>query len=210
MYYNVGMKSVTRPKLRDIGKLASRALHRIDPRTVRIREYRRRSRLWIAIPLLGAVLVAGAATLAATGGEEETTGQAVVSTEPPSAPGTYASAATREPAAPERAASSNDERREPPPGHANFNDPFYVFTEGEVAAVSAYPLADPPGLVVNLDGAPEPTSDPESMVGDDPRVRAVRRRITDKGVRYVLGITIPIKRIDVLHEGSVVIITPVK
>jgi len=204
------MIELTSFKPSDVKRLASRALHRVDPRTVRVRDYKRRSRLWLAIPLLGAVLVAGAAALAATGGEEPIEGEAVAPAEPPPAAGPYSSAATREPAEPKEPVPSADERPEPRPVHPNFHDPFYVFTEGEVAEVSAYPLADPPGLVVNLDGAPEPTATPESMVGKDSRVRAIRRRVSDRGVRYVLGVTIPIKRIEVLHEGSVVIITPVK
>ena len=209
MYYNVGMSWINSFEIQDIRRLASRALRRIDPRTVRVRDTRRRSRLWIAVPLLGAVLVAGAAALATTGSDEETGVDAAAPTEPRPDKSSYAAVANREPAE-DGVAPSADDPPEPPSRHPKFHDPFYVFTEGEVAGVTAYPLADPPGIVVNLNGAPEPTSAPESMVGEDSRVRAIRRRVTNKGVRYVLGITIPVKRIDVLHEGSVVIVTPVK
>ncbi|MBW2276769.1 MAG: hypothetical protein JRF63_04710 [Deltaproteobacteria bacterium] len=202
------MKWANLESISDLPRIASRIAREIDPRTVRFRDRPRRSRLWIAVPLLGATLVAGAAALAASGGDEPANEEVAAPSMNP--PAKYTSPPALDPAERAAAAKPSTEAREQSSRHPNFHDPFYVFIEGEVTDISAYPLAEPPGMVVNLDGAPEPTSTPESMVGKDPRVRAIRRRITNKGVRYVLGLTIPIKRIDVLHEGSVVIITPVK
>lgn len=202
------MKWANLESISDLPRIASRLARKIDPRTVRFRDRPRRTRAWIAIPLLIATLVAGAATLAATRGDDpaEPPGPAP-SNEPP---GPYTGQQARVPAEEQAAERPTAEPGAPAARHPHFHDPFYVFVEGEVTKVSAYPLADPPGLVVNLDGAPEPTATPESMVGEDARVRAIRRRVTNKGVRYVLGVTIPIKRIEMLHEGSVVIVTPVK
>ena len=92
----------------------------------------------------------------------------------------------------------------------NFHDPLYVFCDETAHKVSAYPMADPPGVVVNLDGVPEPEADAKNMVGKDSRIRAVRRRVTSTGIRYVLALDIPVKRIRVIHEGAVVIILPVR
>ncbi len=92
----------------------------------------------------------------------------------------------------------------------NFHDPLYVFCDETAHKVSVYPLADPPGVVVNLDGVPEPEADAKSMVGKDSRIRAVRRRVTSTGIRYILRLDTPIKRIRVIHEGAVIIILPVR
>lgn len=92
----------------------------------------------------------------------------------------------------------------------NFHDPLYVFCDETAHKVSAYPLADPPGVVVNLDGVPEPEADAKSMVGKDSRIRAVRRRVTSTGIRYILRLDTPIKRIRVIHEGAVIIILPLR
>jgi hypothetical protein len=184
--------------------IATRAARALDPRTVRLRDPGPRVGVWIGVAAVGVALVAGAAALAASSND------APAESEPGAIPQTAASKSV------EVSVSSHSTRDEPslptePVGpHPRFHDPIYVFTEGQVAGVSAYPLADPPGLVVNLDGAPEPESAPESMVGEDRRIRAIRRRVTDKGLRYVIGLEIPVRRIDVLHEGNVVIITPVK
>ena len=91
----------------------------------------------------------------------------------------------------------------------NFHDPLYVFSDETAHKVSAYPLADPPGVVVNLDGVPEPEADAKGMVGKDSRIRAVRRRVTSTGIRYILRLDTPIKRIRIIHEGAVIIILPV-
>jgi hypothetical protein len=92
----------------------------------------------------------------------------------------------------------------------NFHDPLYVFCDETSHKVSAYPLADPPGVVVNLDGVPEPEADARNMVGKDSRIRAVRRRVTSTGIRYVIRLDTPIKRIRIIHEGAVIIILPVR
>jgi hypothetical protein len=189
----------------------SRLLRDLDPRTVKLRDPRPRIRPWIVLALVSAALVAGAAALAATtGGEEPRSGDEPEATGPTEYAPIGPIAAEPHTAPADDRSRRREEAPPPPKRHPNFHDPVYVFTEGQVGKVTAYPLADPPGLVVNLDGAPEPTASPESMVGEDSRVRAIRRRVTDEGVRYVLGLTIPVKRIDVLHEGNVVIITPIK
>lgn len=87
---------------------------------------------------------------------------------------------------------------------------YYVFTELPPARVSAYPLASPPGIVVDLEGLPEPEEPAAALVGDDDRIRSVRRRVTQRGLRYIIGIETPVTRIEVEHEGQVVIITPVR
>jgi len=200
------MKLPTYPSVREMLQRAARLAHNLDPRTVKMRDQRPRIRPWIGVALVSAALVAGAAALAATGGEEPTVDRRIDSGEGSQDP----DRATAPSAESARAGEASQGEQEPPPRYTNFHDPVYVFTEGQVAKVTAYPMADPPGVVVNLDGAPEPTASPESMVGEDPRIRAIRRRVTDKGVRYVIGLTIPIRRIDVLHEGNVVIITPLR
>jgi len=91
----------------------------------------------------------------------------------------------------------------------NFHDPLYVFSDETAYKVSAYPLVDPPGVVVNLDGVPEPEADAKGMVGKDSRIRAVRRRVTSTGIRYILRLDTPIRRIRIIHEGAVIIILPV-
>ena len=91
----------------------------------------------------------------------------------------------------------------------NFHDPLYVFCDETAQKVSAYPLADPPGVVVNLDGVPEPEVDAKDMVGKDSRIRAVRRRVTSTGIRYILRLDTSIRRIRIIHEGAVIIILPV-
>jgi hypothetical protein len=190
-------------KARTLIAVASRAARALDPRTVRLRDPGPRIGVWIGAAAVGVALVAGAAALAASS----------------SGPDEREPAATPQPA-PNKSAevseSSNavrdvpDQAAEPVAPHPRFHDPIYIFTEDQVAKVSAYPLADPPGVVVNLDGAPEPTATPESMVGEDRRIRSIRRRVTGKGLRYVIGLEIKLRRIDVVHEGNVVIITPVK
>lgn len=204
MYYNVGMESGFMTSILELKRFAARAARNLDPRTVRLRDPRPRVRFWTAIAVVGAALVAGAAAMAATGrGSPEGASATGDADRPASSP------------EPERAPSARAARPAadtPPPAaaHPNFHDPIYIFTEGAVADVSAYPMADPPGVVVNLEGAPEPDAPAESMVGEDPRIRAIRRRVTANGLRYVVGLTIPVRRIEVLHEGNVVIVTPIR
>lgn len=189
--------------IRELQRLVPRAVRNLDPRIVRFRDPGPRVRLWIGIAVVSSALVAGAAALAATGrgdpGEAtKTAAHRALPPEPEHAPNSR------------NADGPTNKARPLADHHPNFHDPIYVFTEGPVADVSAYPMADPPGVVVNLDGAPEPNAAPGSMVGEDSRIRAIRRRVTDQGLRYVVGLTIPVKRIEVLHEGNVVIVTPIK
>ncbi|MFO8074303.1 MAG: hypothetical protein R6V85_20770 [Polyangia bacterium] len=186
---------------------AGRMLERVDPRAVRMRDAAPRGRRLLVGAAAGALALAvGAAALAlAVGGEPE------------SAPG---KAPAVGPAAIETADRDDVEAKSPiaaeknPDGprsaarHPRFHDPFYVFTAGEVSSVSAYPLASPPGLVVNLEGAPEPERPAVEMVGKDDRVRAVRRIVTGEGLRYAIRTSTRMRRIEVIHEGEVVIVVP--
>jgi len=185
--------------------LAAIAARYLDPRTVRLEDPSRPAilrRPAAALSLVGA-LALGAAALAATGrsgepGESAPAGAIADVGRPSGSP------------AEERAeASPPGSLALDPPRPPNFHDPLYVFTDGLVERVEAYPLADPPGFVVDLIGAPEPQAAADEMVGADPRTRSVKRRVTDRGVRYVIWLTTPLRRIEVLHEGSVVIVSPV-
>lgn len=188
---------------------AGRLLERVDPRAVRMRDAAPRGRRLLIGAAAGALaLAAGAAALAlADSGEPGTAprkapaaGPAPATIEKPDRDEVEAKgpiAAEKNPAEPRSAAR-----------HPRFHDPFYVFTAGEVSSVSAYPLASPPGLVVNLEGAPEPERPAGEMVGDDGRVRAVRRIVTADGLRYAIRTSTRIRRIEVIHEGDVVIVIP--
>jgi hypothetical protein len=92
--------------------------------------------------------------------------------------------------------------------HPRFYDPILVFTEMVPHGASAYPLADPPGIVVDIHGIPEPLGKAAVAVGKDDRVRMVRRRTTKKGTRYIINLTTPIKRIETEYEGRVVLVYP--
>lgn len=91
---------------------------------------------------------------------------------------------------------------------ANYYNPIYVFTQAEAESASAYPLADPPGIVVNLQGLEEPEESAENMVGEDTRVLRVKRRITSAGLRYIIHLKQPIKKIESHKEGNVITINP--
>jgi hypothetical protein len=192
-------------KVKVLLDLAARVLDRIDPRTVRVRDPRPRVGIWIGAATIGAALVMGAAALAASEQDDPDAAPEVrqANDEADERPPGEATTKETETAAPIA-------RPEPAPKHARFHDPLYVFTDDPVARATAYPLADPPGLVVNLDGVPEPDRPPSELVGEDPRIRAVRRRVTNKGLRYIIGLEISIKRLQVVHEGNVVIITPIR
>ncbi len=161
----------------------------LDPRTVRMKDpgtgFKRP--VLLIVPVV-AFLALCAAAAGASGGvskkREATEGVVVVNVEPVI-------------------------RDTPPKRPMNFHDPLYVFCDETAQKVSAYPLADPPGVVVNLDGVPEPEVDAKGMVGKDSRIRAVRRRVTSTGIRYILRIDTPIRRIRIIHEGAVIIILPV-
>ena len=162
----------------------------LDPRTVRLKDRKAgfKRPVLVIVPVV-AFLALCATAFAASGGvskkRKATEGVVVVNVEPVI-------------------------RDTPPKKPMNFHDPLYVFCDETAHKVSAYPLVDPPGVVVNLDGVPEPEADAESMVGKDSRIRAVRRRVTSTGIRYILRLDTPIKRIQVIHEGAVVIVLPVR
>jgi hypothetical protein len=216
MHYNVVMKS---PDPRVAFERAARVLRLIellDPRVVRLREpggHASRNAALIAVAV--ALTIAGAAAVAATGdGGEDRAASGLGGDFPSRIP----NASVRPVAEPERWSAKESSRATRDAGDGpsgflkrpgNFYDPLYVFTDEPALGVVAYPMADPPGLVVNLDGLLEPLSDARDMVGADPRVRAVTRRTSPSGVRYVIGLSVPIKRIEILHEGNVVIISPV-
>jgi hypothetical protein len=96
-----------------------------------------------------------------------------------------------------------------PASSAAFYNPFYVFTGTEAKGVSAYPLADPPGLVVDVHGVSESDRSPEQMVGDDDRVLGVRRIRTSKGLRYIIRLSQSIRRIKSHTEGNVITVSPI-
>ncbi len=199
------------------GRVA-RLVKELDPRTVRFRDpgvgFRRPA--LVIVPAV-AFLTFCAVAFAASGGasqKERQVDDGVVDPIPaPPSPGLRRAGLPFEEKAELMEAGSNSE---PTIGDTlekrpmNFHDPLYVFCDETAHKVSAYPMADPPGVVVNLDGVPEPEADAKNMVGKDSRIRAVRRRVTSTGIRYVLALDIPIRRIRVIHEGAVVIILPVR
>jgi hypothetical protein len=109
---------------------------------------------------------------------------------------------------PSKTDDSRSPREKPDPKSSKFYDPLYVFFDSEVESVTAYPLASPPGLVVDLKGTPEPTIEPDRFVGKDDRIRFIKRRVTPSGIRYIIGLTTPIKRIKTFKEGNVVMVFP--
>jgi hypothetical protein len=96
------------------------------------------------------------------------------------------------------------------PKSVNFYNPYYIFIDSDSQDIKAYPLADPPGIIVNINGADEPVKSAAEMVGRDKRIKEVKRRVTKKGIRYILKISSPLKRIKTTRDGGVIIITPVK
>jgi len=195
-------------KLSIRARLLFRMLGRLDPRVVRLRdpsEHLRR-RMVIVAAAVGLVLAA-TATFAATRGDG---GNTATIPEPTAKPVDISSddPDLQSPSEPPPASIEPVEAKARRP--ANFYDPIYVFTDEPASRVGAYPMADPPGLVVNVEGIPEPVGDAPSMVGEDDRVRSVRRRSTPSGVRYVIGLTFAVRRIEIIHDGNVVIIAPIK
>jgi hypothetical protein len=185
--------------LRDLSRVAARLGKFVDPRTVRLRDPRPKARMWIGLAAAGVVLVGGAAALAANGRSTPESPPLDVLSSTPTSDALVRSVETARLPAPEPGAR-----------HPYFFDPIYVFTETPATAATAYPMADPPGVVVNLVGTLEPAGSPASMVGQDSRIRAVRRRATADGLRYVIGMTTPIERIEIEHEGNVVLIFPLR
>jgi len=96
----------------------------------------------------------------------------------------------------------------PKPLHPRFFDPVYVFSPEPISHASAYPLANPPGLVVDLSGVGEPAGTPGQFVGADDRIQSVRRRVTPRGVRYIIILSTPLSRIETFQDGDVVMIFP--
>ena len=176
----------------------------LDPRTVRLRDPGEgliKRPVLVIVPVL-AFLALCAAAFGASGGVSQNpaadegvlkTGP-IKETSPPSVPAEHVEPTIRD---------------TPKTKPMNFHDPLYVFSDETAYKVSAYPLVDPPGVVVNLDGVPEPEADAKGMVGKDSRIRAVRRRVTSTGIRYILRLDTPIRRIRIIHEGAVIIILPV-
>lgn len=176
----------------------------LDPRTVRLRDPGAglKRPVLVIVPVV-AFLALCAAAFGASGG---------VSQKPAVDEGMLKTGPIRETAPPlvpaehvEPAIRDTQEKKT-----MNFYDPLYVFSDETAHKVSAYPLADPPGVVINLDGVPEPEADAKSMVGKDSRIRTVRRRVTSTGIRYILRLDTPIRRIRIIHEGAVIIILPVR
>lgn len=102
-----------------------------------------------------------------------------------------------------------EEQIEPQLKKSEFYDPVYVFFEGDVQNVTAYPLASPAGIVVDLHGTPEPALEASELVGQDPRIRSLKRRVTTSGIRYIIGLSTPIERVEIFTEGNVAMVFPV-
>lgn len=188
-------------------------LRRLDPRIVRVTDPGRPpGRGLIAVLLVTGLTVAGAAAIAATGRDSRSDRHSRSDDtlddnsrdlrKAPISPGTSArpSPNTEELVEARRASIAKRPK--------NFYDPIYVFTDAPALVATAYPLADPPGLVVNIEGIPEPEAAAQAMVGQDDRIKAVRRRVTANGVRYIIKLSTPVRRIETVHEGNVVMIAP--
>ncbi len=176
------------------------AVRWLDPTRVRMRNQRRFPR-WvmgvaIVIPLLMVCVAAVAAALPGENAESSQTIEIETHIESPPTPLTVPSVGPIEAPAPE-----------PENKPSAFYDPLYVFF-ATAEEVTAYPLASPPGVVVDLKGTAEPLEEALDMIGEDPRVRVVNRRATAAGVRYIIGLTTPIKRVEVFTEGGVAMVYP--
>jgi hypothetical protein len=93
---------------------------------------------------------------------------------------------------------------------SNFHNPLYVFTNEPVKSHTAYPLANPPGIVVTIAGAPTPEESPVDMVGKDSRIKSIKRIHSKSGLRYIIWLKNPIKKIETSNEGNVISISPLK
>lgn len=221
-----------------LGKLSQRVVSRAagaviswvqkcDPRIVRLRELSRVESPLLSRPLmctlfLGGLLVIGAVAVGATRAEDNP--------EPSDGlektrPNLKAQSLPKEkepepPALPTdgRDKTGLDKAREPAEGklksetrllrHPKFFDPIYVFSNETISEVRAYPLADPPGVVVDLMNVALPSEKPENFVARDERVQSIRRRVMPFGLRYIVILTIPLNRIELFHEGNVAMIFP--
>jgi len=204
MHYTVGMTALN-IKINRVYLLPNQIckfLRQLDPRIVRMRDSRQNFRRTFIVIFVFISLAIGAVALAATGGEEKIKS---IDPAPPEIQPNYSNLLpdiNKKISLPQADQITKNRTK-------NFHDPLYIFTNSPVKKVTAYPMADPPGIVVNLTGVLEPEESPDKMVGNDPRIRAVRRRVTDTGIRYILNLTSPIKRINLEHEGNVVIVAPV-
>ncbi|MCP4678825.1 MAG: hypothetical protein GY854_25725 [Deltaproteobacteria bacterium] len=188
------------------GKLLS-TIRELDPRIVRLRDPRRYPPRLTAALVLGAILVIGAVSFGATRrGSKNQILPGPPPVPPPEKP--KRQAITKTLLVPPDDLETETENEEQVMRHPRFFDPVYVFTESPAEQVAAYPLANPPGVVVDLTGTPEPEGEPARFVGEDGRIRAVRRRTTARGLRYIVGLTTPVRRIEVVHDGNVVMIFP--
>ncbi len=195
-------------------------VYRLDPRTVRLTDPypRSRSKRQTPVVVLGIVIALAAVLLAASPNapQKEPIVEAAsesVATPPPTPESKTVILPQQASPPPELSTAAptlqKAAKKQSPKRHPFFYNPFYVFTEEQVERVSVYPLAEPPGLVVDLFGVPEPDRSPIDSVGGDKRLRSVRRRTTKHGLRYILGIITPVKRIEMVHEGGVVMVFPV-
>ena len=183
---------------------AGRGLRRVDPRVVRFKRPRRFPKWVMTVQIVVVVLAACVvATAAVLPGEDKRTVSEDGFVEMEQAFTTQVSEVK-----PTEIDDALPPREKSERKNSRFYDPVYVFLESEVESVTAYPLASPPGIVIDLKGTPEPSIAPEEFVGKDSRIRAVRRRVTSSGIRYVIGLTTPIKRIETLKEGNVVMVFP--
>lgn len=197
-------------------------LRHIDPRIVRLKDPEPRPIWQVAASILGVILTTAAVSLAAAHRHHNDpvdvtsvpmryapVEQALAPTSPEK---TTAPPSPLRPVkqARKKTKHSRDRSHSPPvKRHPFFHDPIYVFTDEQgVQGAQVYPLADPPGIVVDLEGTPEPQGSPLESVGADGRVQSVRRRTTRQGVRYIIGLTTPVKRVRAVHEGSVVVVFP--
>jgi hypothetical protein len=163
-------------------------------------------RFTIAALILGAMLIIGAVAVAATRRTHKEIGRPRPVEPPPQKPSKQIITRTdilapRSAKLPGRT-SAADKR------HPRFFDPIHIFTGTVAPEVAAYPLADPPGLVVDVIGVPEPEEPVERCVAEDERIRTLRRRVTERGLRYVIGLEMPVQRIELIHEGGVVMVFP--
>ena len=183
------------------------AVGMLDPRIVRLREPRSRSPMMIAMAALAILLAIGAVSLASAksapaGGQSPVAAAKIVK-----APSLADSQAI--PKADDQVRKKNAPKKKATKKKARFYDPFYVFSETVIEGVAAYPLSDPPGIVVDLKGAAEKEGDVSNLVGTDDRIKSVRRLPTNSGLRYIIAVSTPLKRIELFHEGGVAMIFPV-
>jgi hypothetical protein len=198
---------------------ARRGLSLVDPRVVRLRDpvpLPRRLLTWAVagsgLLVTIAVLTAGEGSASAGPGETSASSVSAPSTVEGEAlpasvdPVTGAASSTSMQSSEENAAlSAKAEAR-----HLRFYDPLLIFTEHPPSSVCAYPLLAPAGIVVDIYGIPDPLLSSEQLVSRDERILAVKRRSTTSGVRYIISLSTPVRKINTEHEGNVVMVYPVE